>query len=109
MNLRGQILLLHNNPLSNPNMAAIEYVTMSLGPLLAQIPQYIGQESPDDYFNKIMQIFQYGNTLGIAGFNNVVKTQMLSSKLAGRFLSPNSFQDAGGNQIITPALFIGWL
>jgi hypothetical protein len=56
-----------------------------------------------------MQIFQHGTTLGVAGFNDAVKTRLLSSKLAGRFLPPNPFQDGGGNQIVTPALFIGWL
>ena len=112
LNLRGQILLLQNNSLPNPliaNMATISEVIISLGPQLAQIPQYIGQEPPDDYYNKIMQIFHHGDTLAVAGFNNAVKTQLLSSKLAGRFISPNSFNNAAGNVVVTPALFIGWL
>ncbi|CAI2195475.1 12421_t:CDS:1, partial [Funneliformis geosporum] len=28
-------------------------------PLLAQIPQYVGQELPDDYYNKIIQAINY--------------------------------------------------
>jgi hypothetical protein len=54
-----------------------------------------------------MQIFQYGNTLAVAGFNDAVKTRMLSSRLAERFIPPNPFQNRAGNQVNTPILFIG--
>jgi len=90
-------------------MAAIQDVASALAPMIAQIPMYIGQEPPDEYFNKFMQVFQYGNTLGVVGFNDAVKTRMLSSRLAERFTPPNPFQNSAGNQIVTPALFLGWL
>ncbi|RHZ76287.1 hypothetical protein Glove_199g52 [Diversispora epigaea] len=67
------------------------------------------KEPPIEYYNKFMQIFQYGNTLGVSGFNDAVKTQMLSSRLAKRFIPPNPFQNNAGNQVNTPTLFLGWL
>ncbi|RHZ82017.1 hypothetical protein Glove_115g101 [Diversispora epigaea] len=110
INLRHQIFVLQNNPLVNPlNMAALTDVTLSLAPMIAQIPMYFGQEPPTEYYNKFMQIFQYGNTLGVVGFNDAVKTRMLSSRLAERFIPPNPFQNNAGNQVNTPALFLGWL
>ncbi|RHZ72144.1 hypothetical protein Glove_245g35 [Diversispora epigaea] len=109
-NLNQQIFALQNNPLVNPlNMAAIQDVTSALAPMIAQIPMYIGQEPPDEYYNKFMQVFQYGNTLGVVGFNDAVKTRMLTSRLAERFTPPNPFQNSAGNQIVTPTLFLGWL
>ena len=90
-------------------MVILSDVVIALGPQLAQIPQYIGQEPPDDYFNKIMQIFQYGTTLAVAGFNDGVKTQLLSSKLAGRFIPSNPFNNNTSNLVNTPVLFIAWL
>ncbi|CAG8618479.1 6573_t:CDS:2 [Ambispora gerdemannii] len=90
-------------------MAALTDVTSSLAPMIAQIPMYIGQEPPIEYYNKFMQIFQYGNTLAVAGFNDAVKTRMLSSRLAERFIPPDPFQNRAGNQVNTPALFLGWL
>jgi len=106
---RQQILDLQNNIPQNQNMAGIQDVTSALAPLLAQIPMYIGQEPPQEYFNKVMQIFQFGNTLGVAGFNDAVKTRMLTSRLAERFTPPDPFQNRAGNRINTPALFIDWL
>src|SRR5205085_3219465 len=106
--LNQRILDLQNN-IQPQNMAAIQDVTSALAPMIAQIPMYIGQEPPDESFNKFMQVFQYGNTLGVGEFNDAVKTRMLSSRLAERFTPPNPFQNRAGNQINTPALFIDWL
>ena len=106
--LNQRILDLQNN-IQNQNMAGIQDVTSALAPLMAQIPMYIGQESPQEYYNKVMQVFQYGNTLGVVEFNDAVKTQMLSSRLAERFIPPNPFNNRAGNAVNTPALFIDWL
>ena len=56
--LQQQILALQNIPPGN--MAAIQDVMNAMALLLSQIPQYIDQELPDNYFNKVMQVFTYG-------------------------------------------------
>ena len=57
LNLNQQIINLQNNPLLNPllaNMATIQEVMAVVTPLIAPVPQYIGQEPPEDYVNKII-------------------------------------------------------
>ncbi|RGB31552.1 hypothetical protein C1646_670820 [Rhizophagus diaphanus] len=76
-----------------------------MAPLLAREDAYIGQEAPDDYFNRISQILAYGNTLAVAGFNNAIKTNVLASKMAGRFVPPNPFNNAAAVLVNTSALF----
>src|SRR5271154_1338208 len=105
--LQQQILALQNNP--PRNMAAIQDVMNAVALLLSQIPQYIGQEPPDDYFNKVMQVFTYGTQLGVVGFNNAIKTNILAGKMAGKFTPPNPFNNAAAAAVNTPALFIAWL
>ena len=90
-------------------MATLPDVFQAMAPLLAQIPQYDGQEPPDTYYNKVMQAISYGTSLGVAAFNDVVKVTVLSGKMAGRFIPPNPFNNAAGNAVITPALFQAWL
>jgi len=107
INLRQQIFALQNNPLPNPNMAAIQDVMTSMAPLLAQIPQYIGQEPPDDYFNKVVQVFDYATALGVAGFNDMVKTNILKSKMSGKYASVSA-QYPIGTDIDTPVRFRDW-
>ncbi|RHZ79348.1 hypothetical protein Glove_149g115 [Diversispora epigaea] len=82
----GEIELFSVNPF---NIAALTDVTSALAPIITQIPMYIGQKPPIEYYNKFMQVFQYGNTLGVAGFNDAVKTRMLLFRLAKRFIPPN--------------------
>ncbi|CAG8636246.1 21356_t:CDS:2 [Cetraspora pellucida] len=77
-------------------MATLTEVISSLALMIAQIPMYIGQEPPIEYYNKFMQIFQYGNILSVVG-------------LAEAFIPPNLFQNNADNQINTPILFLGWL
>ena len=103
LNSRQIILNLQNNPLGN--MASIQDVMNAMAPLLAREDPYIGQEAPDDYFNRISQILAYGDTLGVGGFNNPIKTNVLASKMAGRFVPPNPFNNAGVVLVNTPALF----
>ncbi|CAI2180622.1 7915_t:CDS:2 [Funneliformis geosporum] len=70
-----------------------------MAPLLAQIPQYIDQELPDDYYNKVMQSINYGHSLGVVAFNDGVKTNVLAGKIA----------QSARIAVATPALFIAWL
>ncbi|CAB5380045.1 unnamed protein product [Rhizophagus irregularis] len=107
LNSRQIILNLQNNPPGN--MATIQDVMTSMAPLLAQIPQYEGQEPPDTYHNKVMQAISYGHNLGVAGFNDAMKVTVLSGKMGGRFVPPNPFNNGAGNAVNTPALFQAWL
>ncbi|CAI2193412.1 1680_t:CDS:2 [Funneliformis geosporum] len=74
-------------------MATLPDVLQSIALFLAQIPQYVGQELPDDYYNKVMQVINYDDSLGVAVFNDGVKTNVLAGKMAGRFTSPNPFNN----------------
>ncbi|CAB5393501.1 unnamed protein product [Rhizophagus irregularis] len=75
-------------------MAALQDVISAMAPLLARKDAYIGQEPPDDYFDRISQILAYGDTLGVGAYNNAIKTNVLASKMAGRFVPPNPFNNA---------------
>ena len=86
-------------------MATIQDVLQAMAPLLAQIPQYNGQEPPDTYHNKVMQAISYGTNLAVAAFNDAMKVTVLSGKMAGRFIPSNPFNNAAGNAVNTPALF----
>jgi len=104
-NLNQQIFVLQNNI---ANMATLQDVMSSLSPLIAQIPQYIGQEPPDEYYNKIVQVFAYGGALGVVGFNDGVKAEILKSKMSGKY-TPVPAQYPAGTNIDTPARFLAWL
>ncbi|RHZ77139.1 hypothetical protein Glove_185g89 [Diversispora epigaea] len=80
----------------------------SMAPLLAQILQYIGQEPPDDYINKVIQVFSYGTSLGVGAFNDGVKANVLKSKMSGKY-APVPAQYPAGTNIDTPARFRAWL
>src|SRR2546421_8933137 len=90
-------------------MATIPEVFQAMAPLLAQIPQYEGQEPPDTYHNKVMQAISYGHNLGVANFNDAMKITVLSGKMEARFVPPNPFNNSAGNAVNTPALFQAWL
>jgi hypothetical protein len=111
--LNQQILYLQNNPVPNPllaNMMTIQEVMAVVTSLIAPVPQYIGQEPPEDYVNKIKQLYNCDTTIGaVAGFNNAVKTQILALKMGGKYIPPNPFNNRAGNAVNTPALFLAWL
>ncbi|CAI2192645.1 3594_t:CDS:1, partial [Funneliformis geosporum] len=44
-----------------------------------------------------MQAIDYGHSLGVAVFNDSVKTNVLAGKMAGRFTPPNPFNDTTEN------------
>jgi hypothetical protein len=89
-------------------MATIQDVMNALAPIVAQIPTYIGQEPPDDYLNKVEQTFAYGTALGGNAFTDAVKTNILSSKMGGKYAPVPQAYPVGTN-IVTPALFRAWL
>jgi len=97
LNLNQQIINLQNNPLLNPllaNMTTIFQVMDVVTPLIAPVPQYIGQEPPEDYINKIIQLYNCGTTISAcAGFNNTVKTQILATKMGKKYISSNPFNN----------------
>ncbi|CAI2196347.1 5074_t:CDS:1, partial [Funneliformis geosporum] len=63
------------------NIAILPDVLNSMASLLTLIPQYVGQELPDDYYNKIMQVINYSHSLGVVAFNDGVKTNILAEKM----------------------------
>ncbi|PKY43499.1 hypothetical protein RhiirA4_457494 [Rhizophagus irregularis] len=103
LNSRQIILNLQNNPPGN--MAGIQDVMNAMAPLLAREEPYVGQEAPDDYFNRISQILAYGDTLAVVGFNNAIKTNVLASKMAGRFVPPNPFNNNAGGAALNHEKF----
>ncbi|CAG8502783.1 22497_t:CDS:2 [Cetraspora pellucida] len=93
-NLNQQIFQLQNNPPILANMATIQEVMAVITPLIAPILQYIGQEPPEDYVNKIKQLYNCGSTVDVvAGFNDAVKTQILASKMGEKYILPNPFNN----------------
>ena len=91
-------------------MATIQEVMAVVTPLIALVPQYIGQEPPEDYVNKIIQLYNCAGTLGaVVTFNDAVKTQILASKMGGKYIPPNPFNNRAGNPVNTPVLFLAWL
>ena len=45
----------------------------------------------------------------MAAFNDAVKTQILASKMGGKYIPPNPFNNQAGVVVNTPALFLAWL
>ena len=109
LNSRQIILNLQNNPPGN--MATIQDVMHTLAPLLAQLPNYDGQEPPDVYYQKLRNINEMARPLAVAGFNAVARCQVMINKMTGRFAPvPANDPYAGGNPAInTEPLFLNWL
>ena len=92
LNSRQIILNLQNNPLGN--MAAIQDVMNAMAPILAQVPQYNGQEPPDIYFNKVKQAIDYGHNLAVGAFNDAMKVTvtLVQLMLSFQHYSNNGFE-----------------
>jgi hypothetical protein len=115
-NLQQQILALQNNP--PRNMAAVHEIYQMLAPALGQIPNYIGIETPDEYIQKITNIFQSAGSVITAANNanantfvDAEKCDILKSKMGDKF-SPVPANDPytnGTPAINTPAIFTVWL
>jgi hypothetical protein len=99
-------------------MAAVHEIYQMLAPALGQIPNYIGIETPDEYIQKITNIFQSAgsvittaNNANANTFVDAEKCDILKSKMGDKF-SPVPANDpyTGGNPPInTPATFTVWL
>ncbi|CAB5362897.1 unnamed protein product [Rhizophagus irregularis] len=116
LNLQQQILALQNNP--PQNMAAVHEIYQMLAPALGQVPNYIGKETPDEYIQKITNIFESAGAVITAANNanantfvDAQKCDILKSKMGDKF-SPVPANDpyTGGNPAInSPATFTVWL
>ncbi|CAJ0644354.1 2100_t:CDS:2, partial [Entrophospora sp. SA101] len=62
INQNQNILNLQNNIANQPNMATIHEIYLILHPPLSQIPNYIGKEPPDEYYQKIINVIDSINT-----------------------------------------------
>ncbi|CAI2195084.1 16738_t:CDS:2, partial [Funneliformis geosporum] len=45
------------------------------------------------HMQRVMQVINYGHSLGVAVFNDGVKTNVLAGKMAGRFTPSNPFNN----------------
>jgi hypothetical protein len=115
-NLRGQIFALQNNPPGN--MAAVHEIYQILAPALGQIPNYIGKETPDEYIQKITNIFESADAVITAANANVANTfvdvqkcDILKSKMGEKFtpVPANDPYTVGNPAINSPATFTVWL
>ncbi|CAG8658692.1 1319_t:CDS:1 [Ambispora gerdemannii] len=91
-----------------------QHIYQTIQTSLAHIPSYIGQESLDDYCNRIETAISYtdtmiadANTANANTFTDAHKADIYKSKMAGKYL-PVPPQHAGNN-INTPARFRTWL
>ena len=113
--LNQRILNLQNN-IQNQNMAAVarQHIYQAIGSVSSQIPNYIGQEPPDDYCNKIQQAISFADTMiadanqaNANTFTDAHKADIYKSKMAGKYV-PIPAQHANIN-IDTPDQFRAWL
>ncbi|RHZ49279.1 hypothetical protein Glove_526g18 [Diversispora epigaea] len=123
-----------NNPLSNPNMAAIQEVIKIISTRFSTIPDYDGQEPPDIYYNKLRNINESCCPLGCIAFDaaqrannrfciNLKKSKYLKNpksilgtciviigKMAGRFFPVPAQNPYNANaNINTKAEMLNWM
>ncbi|RHZ85482.1 hypothetical protein Glove_65g137 [Diversispora epigaea] len=110
INLRQQIFVLQNNPLPNPNMAAIQDVMQTISPRLAILPDYNGQEPPHTYYTKLRAINETARPLGVAAFNDAERANVMKSKMTGRFfpVSAQNPYNANANIVIEAEVY-NWM
>ncbi|CAH1756961.1 10790_t:CDS:2 [Entrophospora sp. SA101] len=108
-NLQQQILALHNNP---QNMAAtVIECSNIIAPSLANILEYIGQEHPDAWYERITKLFLHPTIAGNVNFTDAHKVSVLSSKMADPYHpvpAQNNYVNPAVN-IDTPDRFNAWL
>ena len=121
INLRQIILNLQNNLLINPpNMAEArrQPIYNTIATIFAKHEQYTGQESPDDYLDKIWNSISHlePNMTALenatAGdFDDAIKFGLLKSKLGGKYIPvPVNDPYTGGNPAInSPATLRTWM
>ena len=82
INSRQIILNLQINP--SGNMATLD-INQLLGPQLASLPFYDGQEDPDLYYAKLRTINESARPLAVVGFNTNTKANVMKGKITGRY------------------------
>ena len=89
-------------------MATIQDVMHTISPVLAQLPDYNGQESPDTYYQKFRNINEMARLLGVGSFNAQVRSNIMRNKMTGRFapVPANDPYTAGNPAIATEPLFL---
>ena len=67
-------------------------------------PDYDGQDPPDIYYQKLRNINEMARSLGVAGFNALVRSNVMRNKMTGRFapVPANDPYTAGNPPINTP-------
>ncbi|CAB5376868.1 unnamed protein product [Rhizophagus irregularis] len=97
------------------NMAAVHEIYQMLAPALGQVPNYTGKETPDEYIQKITNIFESAGSVITAANNANANTFVDAEKcdiLKSKMGSPVPANDpyTGGNPAInSPATFTVWL
>ncbi|PKC01533.1 hypothetical protein RhiirA5_456218 [Rhizophagus irregularis] len=105
---RQNILNLQNNPPGN--MATIQDVMHTISPALAQLPNYDGQEPPDVYYQKLRNINEMARPLNVAGFNALLRSNVMRNKMTGRFAPVPANNPYNGNNVINnEPEFLNWL
>ena len=91
-------------------MAAIQHIMQTLALRLVSLANYDGQEPPDTYYAKLRGINETARLLAVGGFNAAAKTDVMKSKMSGRFfpVSAQNLYNANTN-IVTEAEFFNWL
>ena len=107
----------HLFTLRNMAEARREPIFTALAPILGKIEQYTGQEPSNDYLDKVIQamLFLEPNMTALENANNgdfddAVKFSILSSKLAGKYISVPANNPYNGNaNINSPAILRAWM
>lgn len=117
-NLNQQIFTLQNNPPGNMAEARREPIFSTIAPIFAKHEQYTGQESPDDYLDRIWNSISHLEpnmtaleTANAGDFNNAIKCSLLKSKLGGKYIpvpQQNNFVNPAVN-IDSPDTLRAWL
>lgn len=103
----------------NINMASTADALQVVGPELAKIPSYVGQETPDEYITKIDQILSsiqnlttdgavMANDRANASITPVDILNVYKSKMGGKF-APVPDEYPAGTNIDRKARFMNWL
>ncbi|RHZ84679.1 hypothetical protein Glove_78g138 [Diversispora epigaea] len=109
-NLNQQIFALQNNPLPNPNMAAIQEVMKIISTRLSTISDYDGQEPPDIYYNKLRNINESCRPLACVAFDAAERTNVMKGKMTGRFFPVPAQNPYNTNaNIVTEAEMLNWI
>src|SRR5215216_3419598 len=121
INSRQIILNLQNYPLINPpNMAEArrQPIYNTIATIFAKHEQYTGQESPDDYLDKIWNSISHLEpnmtaleNVNAGDFDDAIKFGLLKSKLGGKYIPvPNNDPYTATNPAInSPASLRTWM